>query len=84
MIAVGFTLPVAVMQPAPPPRMFFSSTVSVPANTSKPCGWKSRSIAAVLFQSPDESLTPATMPGNALSSRSIRVSVIGTWDIGGM
>jgi hypothetical protein len=58
--------------------------VSVPAKTSKPCGWKSLSMAAVLFQSPDESLTPAMIPGNAFNNRSINVRVIGTWDTGGM
>ncbi len=40
------------MQPAPPPRMFASRKVSLPAKTSKPSGWKCFSIASVLLQSP--------------------------------
>ena len=59
----GFTLAVALMQPLPPPRMFASRNVSLPANTSKPPAANASSIALVLFQSPEESFTPATVPG---------------------
>ena len=83
-IAAGFTLAVALMQPAPPPRSAASRNVSEPGNTSKPCGWKSSNIALVLSQLPELSLTPAMMPGNSFSKRSISVRVIGTletWDV---
>ena len=59
----GFTLAVALMQPLPPPRMLSSRNISLPAKTSKPPLAKASSIALVLFQSPEESFTPATMPG---------------------
>ncbi len=62
-IGPGFTLAVALMQPAPPSRMLASRNVSLPANTSKPAGAKASSIALVLFQSPELSFMPATMPG---------------------
>src|SRR5258708_24971026 len=76
-------LPVAVMQPTPPERMLSSRKTSLPANTSKPDFAKASSIALVFFQSPDESLTPATVLGNFFSNRSISGSVIGTCDTGG-
>jgi len=62
-IGPGLTLAVALMQPAPPPRMFASRKVSLPAKTSKPPGAKASSIALVLLQSPELSFTPATIPG---------------------
>ena len=59
----GLTLAVALMQPAPPSRMLASRNVSLPAKTSKPAAAKRSSIAFVLFQSPEESFTPAIVPG---------------------
>ena len=59
-------LPVAVMQPLPPLRMLSSRNTSLPANTSKPPLAKLSSIALVFDQSPEESFTPATMPGYLL------------------
>jgi hypothetical protein len=64
--------------------MFASRKFSLPANTSKPCGWKRSSMAAVFFQSPELSFTPAMVFGYAFSSRSISVSGIGTPETGGM
>src|SRR5260221_5889407 len=84
LIAPGLMLPVAVMQPTPPERMLSSRKTSLPANTSKPDFAKASSIALVLFQSPEESFTPATVSGNFFSSRSIKGSVIGTCDTGGI
>jgi len=51
------------MQPLPPWRMLASRNSSLPANTSKPPFAKCSSIALVFDQSPEESFTPATMPG---------------------
>src|SRR5258708_16851663 len=65
-------LPVAVMQPTPPERMLSSRKTSLPANTSKPDFANASSIAFVLFQSPEESFTPATVRGKFFSSRSTR------------
>ncbi len=62
-MAAGFTLAVALMQPAPPWRMLASRNVSLPANTSKPPAAKASSIAWVFFQSPPLSFTPATTSG---------------------
>ena len=61
-MAAGLMLAVALMQPAPPPRMLARRNASEPANTSKMPG-KAFSIASVFFQSPELSLTPATIPG---------------------
>src|SRR3989441_537493 len=83
-IGPGLMFPVAVMQPLPPWRMLASRNSSLPANTSKPLFAKCSSIALVFGQSPEESFTPATMPGYLPSSRSIRPSEIGTCDTGGM
>src|SRR2546425_591101 len=83
-IGPGLMFPVAVMQPLPPWRMLASRNSSLPADTSKPLFAKCSSIALVFGQSPEESFTPATMPGYLPSSRSIRPSEIGTCDTGGM
>src|SRR5260370_894937 len=61
------TLPVAVMQPTPPFLSPSSRKTSEPGNTAKP-GKRSIS-AAVLLQSPELSLKPATGSGYALISR---------------
>ncbi|MOA48174.1 hypothetical protein D3C78_1708870 [compost metagenome] len=62
-MGAGFTLPVAVMQPAPPARSVRSRNTSLPANTSKPSAPNSRCTASVLLQSPELSLMPAIVPG---------------------
>jgi hypothetical protein len=61
-----------------------SSKASVPANTSKPCGWNRSSSPRVCDQSPELSLIPATLSGQARSSRSMRPCVTGTCDTAGM
>ena len=83
-IGPGFTLPVAVMQPVPPFLRLSSRNTSEPANTSKLLLANASSMALVFDQSPEESLAPATMPGYFDSSRSMRLSVMGTFDTGGM
>src|SRR6185503_12342857 len=83
-IGPGLMLPVAVMQPLPPLLMLSRRKVSLPANTSKLRLANASSMDLVLLQSPDESFTPATMPGYLDSRRSIRGRVIATCDTGGM
>ena len=62
-MGAGWTLAVALMQPLPPPRILARRKVSLPAKTSKPEAAKASSMALVLPQSPEESFTPATVPG---------------------
>ena len=54
---------VALMQPAPPMASDFDSSDSLAGNTSKPPRENVSIIAFELFQSPDESLAPATAFG---------------------
>src|SRR5262245_66572639 len=66
-IAVALTLQVAEMHPAAPCLRPSSRNTSEPGNTSS-CGYSAR-IAAVLLQSPEESLRPTTVLGNSLNNR---------------
>src|SRR5439155_244754 len=83
-IGPGLMLPVAVMQPLPPLRMLSRRKVSLPAKTSKPPFANASSIALVFDQSPEESFTPATIPGYLDRSLSINCKEIPTWETGGM
>ncbi len=62
-MAAGFTFPVAVMQPAPPPRRLASRKRSLPEKTSNPERENASSIACVLLQSPELSFVPAIVRG---------------------
>ena len=63
-MAAGLTLAVALMQPAPPPRMLREQEGLAARRTRRSrAAAKASSIALVLFQSPELSFTPATMPG---------------------
>ena len=79
---MALTLQVAEMQPAAPCLRPSSRNTSEPGNTSS-CGCSAR-IAAVLLQSPEESLRPTTVSGNAFISRPISGSEKPTWATGGM
>ena len=62
-MAAGFTLAVALMQPAPPFRMPCSRNVSAPGKTSKPPLANASRNACVFFQSPPLSFMPAICVG---------------------
>ena len=64
--------------------MFATRNDSLPANTSNPAPANRSSIARVLFQSPEESLTPAIAVGKSRNNRSIRSRLMPTCDTGGM
>src|SRR4026209_1140291 len=81
-MAVALTLQVAEMQPAAPFLRPSNRNTSEPGHTSS-LGYSAR-IAAVLLQSPEESLRPATVLGKAFMSRPISGSEKPTWATGGM
>src|SRR5262249_20097146 len=62
-IGPGWTLAVALMQPAPPLRMFWSKKGSDPAKTSKPDFANASRNAFVLVHSPPLSFIPAIWVG---------------------